>query len=166
MTFKKGYQVATRIGQNLGNRWGAELTYSYIHHKMLLANPQPNLASLEFGHTIHRFDYDMLLYMLGRSSRVRPFAIAGSGVALFRTPEVGKSHAADAGVQVMDRIKLSINWGGGLKCLVHENVAIRFEFSDRMTGVPNYAFVPGFKATGMLHDRMLNLGLVYYWRTR
>jgi opacity protein-like surface antigen len=178
MHFGKGPQLGVRIAENRWDHWGASLEYSFSNQPLSFTNVSPELYSIAFGHSVHRLIYDVLYYPVDRSKRLRPYAFGGTGVTRFHINDTSKAEAASTlGITLVDRWKFTISWGGGVKYLVLDHVAICFQFSDRITGVPDYgfprsiqvvggAFRPGFEPTGYLNNWLINLGFAYQWGER
>jgi opacity protein-like surface antigen len=175
--YSSGYLVGLRIGENIGDYWGAEFEYSYSNQPLRLTDLSPGIPSLDLSHSVHRLVYDILYYPLPKASRFRPFAFAGGGASLFYIKGSSKTEGAALGLDLKDRWKAAFSWGGGLKFLVRDQFALRFQIGDQATGVPDYGFpsmavvgqdqfTPGFKPSGYLHNWLLTFGLVYQWGER
>jgi opacity protein-like surface antigen len=178
MHFGVGPQLGVRIAENRWNHWGASLEYSFSNQPLSFTNVSPDLYSIAFGHSVHRWVYDVLYYPLDRSKRLRPYAFAGGGVSLFHINEASKAEAASTlGLTLTDSWKFAFSWGGGVKYLALDHVAFCLQLSDRITGVPDYGFPrsiefaggefrPGFEPTGYLNNWLLSLGFAYQWGER
>lgn len=174
LEYESGYSAGFRIGETLGDHWGADFEYSYSDQPLKFTDLMPELPSLRLEQRIHRFLYNMLYYPLPRSSRVRPYVFGGAGMGLFYTKGSSEREAALEGIDIKNRWKVAFNWGGGLKLLLRDHLAARFQLGDQVTGVPNYGFpsvaqvgsdtfTPGFKPNGNLHNWLLVVGLAYQW---
>jgi opacity protein-like surface antigen len=175
--YADGPQLGARISENHWNRWGADLEYSFSNQPLTLSNLSPNLASLSLAHSIHRLVYDIAYYPLERSRRLRPYGFAGAGVSLFHISGSSKSSAAAAGVELEDSWQFVFSWGGGVKCLLRDQVAIGFQVADNISGVPGYGlprsaqaaggqYVPGLLPDGYLHNLLIQASFIYEWGER
>jgi len=174
LEYETGYSAGFRIGETLGDHWGADFEYSYSNQPLKFTNLSPDIPSLRLNHGIHRFLYNILYYPLPRSSRLRPYVFGGAGMALFYTKDSSKAEAALEGMDIKDRWKVAFNWGGGLKVLLRDYLTARFQIGDQVTGVSNYGFpsvaqigqeqfFPGFKPNGSIHNWLFVFGLGYQW---
>jgi opacity protein-like surface antigen len=177
LRYGSGYQMGVRVSDNQWQHWGATLEYGFSNQPITFTNLSDSLPSLSLGHSIHRFAYDVNYYFRDRDSRWRPYAFAGPGVSLFYVKGPAKTSAAAQGIHLSDPWKFTMNWGGGVKYLLHRQVAGSFQFSDSLSGVPGYGlpesgsvvsgvYVPGFHANGYLHNWLVSLGFVFQWNDR
>jgi hypothetical protein len=166
-----------RVAENRWKHWGAVAEYSFSNQPLRLSNLTDSQPLLALGHAIHRFSYNVAYYPLDRTHRFRPFAFAGPGVSLFYVRSDAKDLAAARGLRLNDPWKLTIQWGGGIKILLKDKVAASFQFSDNIAGVPHYGLPPngrlvsgtysaGFLPNGIMHNRLLSVGLIYQWGAR
>jgi opacity protein-like surface antigen len=178
LDYKSGYLIGTRITQNLGDHFGAELEYSYANQPMSFINLRPSLPELGADHSIHSITYSILVYPFDRLRRLRPYGTVGGGTSFFYIGKRSKDHAAAEGIVLKDRWKFAFSFGAGVKYLLTPRLAVRFDVRDQITGVPNYGLpdrspvLPGgqigagFRADGRIHNWLFNVGLNYYWGGR
>jgi opacity protein-like surface antigen len=174
LSYGAGAQIGIRVTDNQWQHWGATLEYSFSDQPITVTNLSDSMPSLELGHAIHRFAYDVLYYPSDRDHKLRPFVFAGPGVSLFHVNGSAKDAAAAMGIRLSDPWKFTMNWGGGVKYLLKKQFAASFQFSDSISGVPGYGlpetgrvisgvYVPGFCPEGRLHNWLIGIGLVFQW---
>src|SRR5579864_831691 len=78
---KTNVAVSVFVGQNIGDRWGGELRYSYQPGDLQL---KQNSTEASFGAQTHSIDYSFLLHTRPSEAKVRPFVSAGAGIKLYR----------------------------------------------------------------------------------
>jgi opacity protein-like surface antigen len=173
LRYASGSQFGFRITENRGHHWGGSAEYSFSNQPLTFTNLSDSVPSLSLSHSVHRFAYDVLYYPTESSVRLRPYVFAGSGVSLFYVGGSSKEAAAARGVHLSDPWKFTYHWGGGLKYLVADGVAVGFQFSDGVSDVPSYGLPPtsvsgsqavaGFRPDGYLNNWLVSLGFVYQW---
>jgi len=174
LSYGTGAQMGIRITANRWQHWGAATEYSFSNQPITFTNLSDSIPSLGLGHAIHRFAYQVLYYPLNRNYRLRPFVLAGPGVSLFYVKGPGKDAAAAQGVQLSDPWKFTMSWGGGVKYLLGRRIAASVQFSDSISGVPNYGlpetgrvvsdvYVPGLHPEGLMHNWLIGVGFVLQW---
>jgi len=172
-----GAQLGFRIAENRWDHWGAQFEYSLSNQPLSIGNLSPDTPSIGLSHRIHRCMYDVLYYPFERSSRFRPFAFAGAGVSLFHIGDSSRTDAGAQGIKLQDSWKLTFGWGGGLKYLIQDQIAVSFQIGDHVTDQPAYGlpssarvtgnqFIPGLQPDGYRHNWLLSLGFVYQWGER
>ena len=177
LSYSTGAQMGIRITDNHWQHWGTAFEYSFSNQPITFTNLSDSIPSLSLGHAIHRFAYEVLYYPLDRDYRLRPFVFAGPGVSLFYVKDSGKEAAEVQGIRLSDPWKFTMNWGGGVKYLLRKQVALSGQFSDSISGVPNYglpetgrvvseAYVPGFRPDGLQHNWLISAGFVFQWDNR
>src|SRR5450755_2036159 len=72
---KTNVAVSTWIGENMGDRWGGELRYSY---QLGDAQLKQNSTEAVFGAETHTINYSFLLYTKPSESTTRPFFDVGA----------------------------------------------------------------------------------------
>lgn len=177
LDYASGYLIGVRITENLGERFGAELEYSFANQPLAFQNLQPSLTRLDLEHREHSFDYNILFYALPASSRIRPYAVAGIGACFYQIKGSSKDFALGEGLSLRDRWKLAGSWGGGLKYFFSDKWGVRFDIRDQITGTPDYGLphaaasfqgVPGaaFKPDGVLQTWQFSAGFLVAWGGR
>ncbi len=175
LDYKDGYLLGARITQNLGQKFGAELEYSFADQPLDFINLRPSLPTLGVRHNIHSIIYSVLVYPFERSKRLRPYGTVGGGTSLYYVGKDSKNKAAANGIVLKDCWKFAFSFGGGVKYLITNKIGVRVDVRDQITGVPNYGLpdtspvLPGgeigaaFRADGRVHNWLVNVGLNYYW---
>ncbi len=175
LSYATGTQFGMRVAENRWKHWGAVLEYSYSNQPFTFKNLTDAAPSLTYAQSIHRFLYDVAFYPLDRSHRLRPFAFAGAGVSLYQTR--GSSNPGAETIHLNSPWKFTSRWGGGVKYLILDQVAVTLQYSNYISGVPGYGlpesgsivsgqYVPGFKPDGLLQNRVISLGFTYQWGSR
>ncbi len=174
LDYASGYLIGVRVTENLGERFGAELEYSFANQPLAFQNLLPSLPRVDLDHREHSFDYNILLYALPPSSKIRPYAVAGIGACFYQIEGSSKDLALSEGLSLRDRWKLAGTWGGGLKYFVTDKWGVRLDIRDQITGVPDYGLphssasfqgVPGvaFKPDGVLQTWQFSGGFLVVW---
>src|SRR5580765_3156416 len=78
---KTNVAVSTFVGENMGDRWGGELRYSY---GLGDARLKQNSAEATFGAETHTINYNFLFYTKPSEATTRPFLDAGAGIKYYR----------------------------------------------------------------------------------
>jgi len=152
--FKTNVAVSTWVGQNISDRWGGELRYSYQ-----LGDAQLKGKSTEavFGAEAHTINYNFLIYAKPSESSVRPFVSAGAGIKYYR------GTGTEAVVQPLSQFALLtqasdvtgvVSVGGGVKFKLGSHAWLRLDVHDYMTPFPKQVITPNFGANveGWMHD--------------
>jgi opacity protein-like surface antigen len=174
MHYARGYQTGLRIVENVEDFWSVDLEYSYANQPLRFTNISPGVESLSLSHSVHHFTYNVSFLPMSPRKRLRPYAKVGAGPTLFYIPGRSRDDARAKGVSLRDSWELAFNWGGGVKYLVYDQVAIGFDLRDQISGVPSYglprsaqvidgAFVPGISRNGFVHNWQLNFGVTFQW---
>jgi opacity protein-like surface antigen len=172
--YGQGYQVGMRLTENFSDFWSADLEYNFANQPLHFTNLSPTIQDLALTHSIHHISYSISYIPLSRRSRFRPYAQIGAGGTLFFIDGDSKDKAARFGLDLQDTWKFTVDWGGGLKYLVNDQVALAFDAKDQMTGLPSYGlpryaqvvngqYQPGFGRSGLLHNVQFNFGVVFQW---
>lgn len=173
--YASGHQIGVRVGENLGDYWTANLEYSLANQPLTFTNLSPSIPSLWLDVSIHRFSFGFSYSPVSRSSkRFRPYAQIGTGAGLFFIHSYSKDAALTHGLTLQDTWKFLVNWGGGAKYLVHNQVVLTLDVKDHITGLPDYGlpqsarvvngqFQPGVARRGTLNNWQLNFGIAYQW---
>ncbi len=172
-----GYVVGARITQNLRNFFAAELEYSFANQRAALVNLSPALPRFDLRQKVHTVNYNGLVYLTRRGSKIRPFGTAGVGVSLFQLSGETGSRGVAVGLDLVDRWKFAFSWGGGVKILKWRNWGVRFDFRDTVTGIPDFGLprvsevvngIPGpaLRPDGLMHRLQFSGGFVYSFSGR
>lgn len=175
--YANGSQLGARVTDDEWQHWGTAIEYSFSNQPLTLTNLSDSIQSLGLGSAIHRFSYDILYYPQDRDHKLRAFAFVGPGVSLFHIKGSSKEFAEAQGIHLSDPWKFTMNWGGGVKYLLKNQVAASLQFKDSISGIPNYGlpetgrivsgfYVPGFHPSGLLNNWLISMGFVYQWDER
>jgi opacity protein-like surface antigen len=170
------YSFAAEMGawfsENLGEHWGANLEYRFSNQPLTFTNLADTIPTFNARQSIHRIAYEMLYYPLSPDHRARPYVFAGPGINLFHINQNSRNAASQLGMQLTSPWKATLNWGGGLKYLIQDHVAVNVHLIDTVSGVPKYGLPssaqfspgqisPGFDPKGLMHNWQLGFGLAY-----
>ncbi len=168
LDFDSGYLLGVRIGENLTPRFGAELEYTFANQPLLFVNLSPSIPLLELSHKVHKVAYSVLVYPMQRQGRYIPFASIGIGASYFRVSNDSVDNALRQGVDLKNRWKFALSYGGGVKFPMGPEWGLRVDVRDQVTGASDYglpATAPllgaGLRPKGVLHDWQLSVGLLY-----
>ena len=168
-----GVLLGTRITQNLGRHFAAEMDYAFSGHGGTLKNPTPSTPPLDMDQTTHSFFYSLLFYLRDSSSSLRPYVSGGGGATYFALDGSIKSTSEQLGFSMKNCWELGLRVGGGVKYRLNERIGVRADFTDQISDAPSYglpAVVPvvdgvpgaGYAPSGTLHNMQVSFGLIYY----
>lgn len=168
-----GLLLGTRVTQNLGRHFAAELDYAFADHSGSFRNPTPSTAALEMDQTTHSFYYSILFYLSDASSRLRPYVTGGGGATYFALDGSIKSTSEQLGFNMKNCWELGLKVGAGVKYRLNERIGVRADFTDQISDAPSYGLpsvvpvvnsVPGagYAPSGNLHNMHMSFGLIYY----
>ena len=170
LDYTSGFLAGLRLTQNINERLGAELDYTFSNQPLAFVDIKPALSRFDVEHSIHTFQYSILVYGLKSSSRFRPYGQFGGGTQLFYISGNSKNEGLVKGLTLKENWKFAVNFGGGAKYLVGKNWGFRFDVRDVISGVPDYGLPhttsvhkPGFRPDGMLHNWQVNAGFFFSW---
>jgi hypothetical protein len=151
---KTNVAVSTWVGQNMGNRWGGELRYSY---QLGDAQLKQNSTEAVFGAETHTIDYSFLMYAKPSESTVRPFVSAGAGIKFYRgtgTETVVQPLSQYALLTQASDLTGVFSVGGGVKMKLGSHAWLRLDVHDYMSPFPKQLITPnaGANVEGWLHD--------------
>ncbi len=152
--FKTNLAVSTWVGQNIGERWGGELRYSYQAGDAQL---KQGSAEAVFGAESHTINYDFLLHFKPADAKTRPFVSAGAGIKFYRgtgTEAVTQALSQYALLTKANDLTGVVSIGGGVKIKLGKNAWLRLDVHDYMTPFPKQIITPnvGANVEGWLHD--------------
>jgi len=152
--FKTKYAVSTWVGQNISDRWGGELRYSYQPGDMQL---KQNSAEAVFGAEAHTVNYDFLYYVKPSEVKVRPFISGGAGIKFYRgtgTETVTQPLSQYALLTKANDLKGMVSVGAGVKIKLGTRAWLRLDVHDNMTPFPKEVITPnvGANVGGWLND--------------
>jgi hypothetical protein len=152
--FNSGVAASAELGQDIGDRYGGELRYTFLNGDSQLRSAGQEASMSAIAHAVH---YDFLWYAAPRSSRVRPYLAAGGGVKYY-VATGGESPAQPlsnfAFLTHAREVEGLLSAGGGLKARVGEHWLLRLDFRYYLTPFPESLLTPaaGAKVHGWLHD--------------
>jgi len=153
--YADGYLLGLRVSENRWRHLGFTLGYAFSNQPLTLTGLQGQ-ASLGLSHSVHHVAYDIVLYPFDESYRLRPYGFFGPGVSIFR---VGSNQARED-LGMSSPVKFAFNFGGGVKYLVLDRIAVGFEYRDAVSDIPRYA-LPGFNPSGRLHNSQISVAFHY-----
>lgn len=169
------YTFGFSVIENMGKRFGAELDYTASRLTSEFLDLGTEIPNFEMSQFAHNLAYSGVIYLTDRGSKIRPYGSVGAGVSLFHVSSDSKNEGATYGMDIRDEWKFAFKYGGGLKWELNPKWAVRFDFRDTLTGVPNYglprtaqniggAILPAFRPEGNLHMFQFTAGIVYRFR--
>jgi Outer membrane protein beta-barrel domain len=161
--FDNRFAAGVVIGQDLYQHFGGEVRYTFRDNDLVLKGAGQKVNMDGNSHLVH---YDLVVYALGKSSRIRPFAAAGGGIRLFGGTghEYTNQPFGDfALLTKTTQVKPLISVGGGVKVSVTTHTTVRVDFRDYISPFPEnlFATAPGAKIRGWLNDFVPLVGVSY-----
>lgn len=161
--FDNRFAAGVVIGQDLYQHFGGEVRYTFRDNDLVLKGAGQKVNMDGTSHLVH---YDLVVYALGKSSRIRPFAAAGGGIRLFGGTghEYTNQPFGDfALLTKTTQVKPLISVGGGVKVSVTTHTTVRVDFRDYISPFPEnlFATAPGTKIRGWLNDFVPLVGVSY-----
>jgi outer membrane protein W len=152
--FKTNYAVSTWLGQNINDRWGGELRYSYQPGEAQL---KQNSNEATFGAETHSINYNFLWHTRPSESTVRPFVSGGAGIKFYRgtgTETVTQNLSQYALLTKANDLTGLVSVGGGVKIKLGSHAWLRADVHDYMSPFPKQVITPNVGASvgGWLHD--------------
>jgi len=152
--FKTSLALSGWAGQNINDRWGGELRYSY---QMGDAQLKQGSKEAMFGAETHSINYNFLYHTRSSESSVRPFVSAGGGMKFYRgtgTETVSQSLSQFALLTQASDLTGLVSVGGGVKVKLGAHSWLRLDVHDYMSPFPKQVITPNVGATvgGWIHD--------------
>ena len=152
--FKTNVAFSTWAGQNINDRWGGELRYSY---QMGDAQLKRGSSEAVFGAQTHSVNYNFLYHTRSSESSVRPFVSAGGGMKFYRgtgTETVSQPLSQFALLTQASDLTGLVSVGGGVKVKLGAHSWLRLDVHDYMSPFPKQVITPNVGATvgGWIHD--------------
>ncbi len=170
--FKNGVSFGARGTLDLGEHWAAEGMYSFNTNDLRVTDPG---AARTFDLRLHHFAGNAVYFSNPPFSIFRPFATFGMGISRFSATGDAKVAAIqgflDDSVILRDRNKFTVNLGVGIEAKLWEQVAVRFDFRDYISGMPRLGLpkeppspgAPFFPVSGLINRFELSVGVVLYF---
>ena len=152
--FKTNVAVSTWIGNNINDRWGGELRYSY---QLGDAQLKRDASEAVFGAETHTINYDFLYHTRPSEATVRPFIAGGAGIKFFRgtgTEAVTQPLSQFALLTKASDLTGVVSVGGGVKMKLGSHAWLRLDVHDYMSPFPKQVITPnvGANVGGWMHD--------------
>jgi len=142
------------VCDNMYNHVSGEFRYLYQ-----AGQPFLSLGSVkgEMPGKSHTFTYDVLIHLLGKQSRIRPYLAVGAGVKGYLAPGPVPSPEPLPKVGLLlanNEWKLVGSGGAGVKVRLGKHIVARFDLRDYITQFPKKMITPasGATASGLLHQ--------------
>lgn len=170
-----GWVLGIRISENLSNSFGAELEYAVANQPMTALDLAPDVPTLPLDQHVHNITYNGLYYPLGRQGAIRPFGTIGVGASLFQVSSRSETAGIASGLDLVDRWKLALTWGAGVKFRTGGHWGFRLDFRDHISAVPDYGIprqaqivsgvvTPAFRPDGDFHNLQFTAGFIYFFQ--
>ena len=152
--FKTNAAVSTWVGNNLNDRWGGELRYSYGLGDMQL---KQGSTEATFGAETHTINYSFLWHAKPSEATVRPFLSAGAGIKFYRgtgTETITQPLSQYALLTQAGDLTGVVSVGGGVKMKIGTHAWLRLDVHDYMSPFPKQVIAPnvGANVNGWMHD--------------
>lgn len=152
--FKTNAAVSTWVGNNLNDRWGGELRYSYGLGDMQL---KQGSTEATFGAETHTINYSFLWHAKPSEATVRPFLSAGAGIKFYRgtgTETITQPLSQYALLTQAGDLTGVVSVGGGVKMKIGTHAWLRLDVHDYMSPFPKQVITPnvGANVNGWMHD--------------
>jgi hypothetical protein len=151
---KTNMAASAWVGQNINDRWGGELRYSYQPGDLQLTQ---NSNEALFGAETHTVNYNFLWHARPSEATVRPFVSGGAGIKFYRgtgTEQVTQNLSQYALLTKANDLTAVVSVGGGVKVKLGTHAWLRLDVHDYMSPFPKQVITPNAGATvgGWLHD--------------
>jgi hypothetical protein len=151
---KTNVAVSTWVGENISERWGGELRYSY---QLGDAQLKRNSTEAVFGAETHTINYNFLMYTKPSEASVRPFFSAGAGIKFYRgtgTETITQPLSQYALLTPAGDLTGVVSVGGGVKMKIGSRLWLRLDVHDYMSPFPKQVITPnvGANVEGWVHD--------------
>lgn len=148
--FDPGFAFSANIGNNMYERIGGELRYTFLKNDLKLSSGGTNVT---FGSQAHAIHYDLLLHTSPMESKVRPYVAVGAGIKYFRgtgSEVLAQPLGNIALLTKANEVKGLVSVGGGVKVRVASRVLLRLDVHDYLTPFPDKVITPaaGVSAPG------------------
>ena len=123
-----GYRFGFRFGFNAGDHLGYEVQYAFNHAQL---DQNGTKTAMHF----HQGGVNVLYYLTGDKTGIRPFATAGVQFDDFVPP--------GGAINYGSQNKFGANFGAGIKVHVKGMWAVRFDVREYVTGKPDFNVFTG-----------------------
>jgi len=161
--FQKGAVFGGFVGQTFSSHIAGEIRYEYMQSNLSLSSGGSSASFSGVSHAIH---YDVLIHTNRHNSPVQLYAAVGGGVKIFdgTGTEAAYQPLSQFGYFTKTRsIKPMLDFGGGVRVMLHPHVFLRAEIRDFMTAFPTGVLTPppGVKYRSLLNDIVPMAGLSF-----
>ena len=151
---KTNLVLSAWVGQNITDRWGGELRYSYQPGDLQL---KQNSTQAPFGAETHTVNYNFLWHARPSEATVRPFLSGGAGIKFYQgtgTETETQNLSQYALLTKANDLTAVVSVGGGVKVKLGAHTWLRMDVHDYMSPFPKQVITPNAGATvgGWLHD--------------
>lgn len=159
--FKNGWSASAWLGNDMHNYIGGEIRYMFQRNDLKLSG---NGREYLFGGRSQTIHYDFLFHAAPRKAKVRPFLAVGAG---FRGYEGTGREVAVQPLNNFAFLTKTTQWvpvvsvGGGVKFIPARRLALRAEFRDYISPIPDNVITPapGAKLNGWFHNFVALFGV-------
>ncbi len=175
--YANGGKATLRGAMDMNRHWSVETSYGYGTNNLRIyeLNNLGVSQQRDYGVRIHQFSGNVLAFMNGPDSRVRLFGTAGLGLQHFSPTGAAKTYAATVQfvqekATLTSNNALGINFGAGIEAKATDQLGLRFDFRDHITGIPHFGVPqvnPGtgadyYPVNGHVQNLELSVGVLYY----
>jgi hypothetical protein len=151
---KTNLAASAWVGNNINDRWGGELRYSYQLGDLQL---KQNATEATFGAETHTINYNFLWHSRPSEASVRPFVSGGAGIKFYRgtgTETETQPLSQYALLTKANDLTAVVSVGAGVKVRMGAHAWLRFDVHDYMSPFPKQVITPNVGASvgGWLHD--------------
>ena len=150
------------IGQSGQRRLGGELRYDYSRGDLGL---KQDATQATFASETHAMHYDVLWHFAGSEARVRPYAVAGGGVKIYRgtgTEQITQPLSKIAILTYAQDLLPMASVGAGFKMNLGARAQLRLEVHDFLTPFPKQIITPALNGSvggGWINDIVPMIGI-------
>jgi flagellar motor protein MotB len=164
-----------RATENFWRYVGLEQAFTYSANNVRFLSPvQAGGPNYDFGQRIYQYSLNPVFYWTERGSRIRPFLTVGASALNFTPTDSAKGWARsqlNTSLQAMgldSQIAVGMNYGGGLKMHLSDNLGLRFDVRGLWSKNPTFSLLDS-RSGGLyiprgntLHGVQTTVGLTYY----
>ncbi len=154
--------LGAMVGHALGDHFAVEGGWTYQDGDFQLVSGATKTA---FDADADSFHADLLYYLRPRSSRLRPYFVAGTGAKLYHGTETPSPRPLEQFAVFHDGFVAEplITYGGGVEWAFTRHWALRVDLRDYTTPFPTGSITPspGVTVGGWLHDFVPTVGVTF-----
>lgn len=152
--FDNGFGASVWLGHHMYPKVSGEIRYDLLRNDAMLDGSG---VKATFGGESHSVHYDLHFHFNSRENKVRPFAIVGAGVRMFRGTGAERAFQPLSQAAVLTRTTETaglLTFGFGVKMQLSDRFALRVDFRDNLTRFPKKIIAPNRAAgaDGWLHN--------------